>query len=69
MAERMPETMREVETRYCVVCVSKLAEPPRIIGGVMTYTHVSSFSTFQTIFAALTHTTSQHRKGMLEAEE
>ncbi len=35
MAERIPHTIKEVETRYWVVVVLKLAVAAIIIGGVM----------------------------------
>lgn len=35
MAERIPETIRDVETRYWVISAEKLALLARMIGGVM----------------------------------
>ena len=35
MEERIPQTIREVDTIYCCVSVDRFAFTPRIIGGVM----------------------------------
>ena len=32
----MPQTIRDVDTRYCEVIGSKFAAPPRMMGGVIT---------------------------------
>jgi hypothetical protein len=36
MADRIPQTISDVDTRYCDVTASKLAEPAMMIGGEMT---------------------------------
>lgn len=35
MRDKRPETIKEVDTRYCSVAVEKLADVERMIGGVM----------------------------------
>lgn len=65
-ADRIPQTMRDVETRYCVVSAPKFADAPIMMGGVITIAYVKIL--FKTMRKYLL-TTCQHSQSMLKSKQ